>query len=206
MLPIENNIETSFNHINIGPPSVDYSSFLETLFHKGVASYPVLFSYAQDVVGILIAISIPLSLFFIIVIIYCVERLKKIRDKEEQIYDVKVEPAYQEVAQDTTGLSNRWERISMHINSNNQNDWKQAILEADIILDEILTSMGYRGESVGEKLKRVNPGDFASLNEAWEAHKVRNQIAHEPGFLLGHHESKQAIAAYRKVFEEFYYV
>lgn len=191
--------------INVGPPAYDYTPYLQALYERLIDWSPTLFAWLKTTVGILVGISFPIALFLVIVIVYCIEQLKLIRKKEELIYDTKTEPAYQEAPQDS-GLATRWERVKSHIDSHNQNDWKQAILEADIILDEILTSMGYRGESVGEKLKRVNPGDMKSLNEAWEGHKLRNQIAHEPGFQLGHHEAKAAISNYRAVFEEFYYI
>jgi len=100
-----------------------------------------------------------------------------------------------------------WESVKKHIESDNENDWRQAIMDADIILDDLLNKMGYRGESVGEKLKRVERGDFATLDLAWEAHKVRNRIAHEgASFSLDHREAKAAYDNYRKVFEEFYYI
>ena len=86
-------------------------------------------------------------------------------------------------------------------------DWRRAIIEADIMLDDLLSKMGYRGESVGEKLKRVEPGDMKTLNDAWEAHKVRNRIAHDGStFVLSEHDAKQTIQSYRKVFEEFFYI
>ena len=190
------------NSLNIGLPQIDYLPFL-----NGVAAhYPQFVAGVRETVGVLAGISIPLSLFFVIGIIYCVEQLKHIRKKEEAIYDLKVEPGYETVDAGDPALSHRWESVTAHIESPNQNDWKQAIIEADIILDDILNKMGYRGESVGEKLKRVEPGDFKSLNEAWEAHKVRNQIAHEPGFVINQHEAKQVVNMYRKVFEEFFYI
>jgi hypothetical protein len=138
--------------------------------------------------------------------IYCVEQLKHIRKKEELMYDTKVEPAYQEAAGGDPALSHRWENVIRHIESPHQNDWKQAILEADMILDDILTAMGYRGESIGEKLKRVVPGDFKSVQDAWAAHLVRNKIAHEANYNLTHYDALAAVNLYKKVFEEFYYI
>lgn len=192
--------------VNIGPPQIDIVSFLTNIYNHLVDWFPAIFSGAKSTFGILVGISIPLSLFFLIAIVYCVEQLKHIRKKEELLYDTKTEPAYQETSTGDPALAHRWENVIQHIESHNPNDWKQAILEADIILDDILTAMGYRGESIGEKLKRVEQGDFHSLNEAWEAHKVRNQIAHEPGFNLTQHDALAAINQYRKVFEEFYYI
>ena len=186
----------------VGPPSVDFTSYI----HAVAAYYPRTVLGLEHAFGLLIGLSFPLSVFFLVAIVYSVEQLKRIRRKEEQMYDLKVEQAYETVDSPDPALAHRWDNVTKHIDSPNQNDWKQAIIEADIILDEILTKMGYRGESIGEKLKRVSPGDFKSLDDAWEAHKVRNQIAHEPGYVLSQHEAKQVIGRFRKVFEEFFYI
>jgi hypothetical protein len=193
--------------INIGPPSIDLLSYLEAFYHRLVDWYPAIFGGAKTTLGILVGLSFPIALFFLIAIIYCVEQLKHIRKKEALIYDTKTEPAYQETSSGgDPALAHRWENVIQHIESPNQNDWKQAIIEADIILDDILTAMGYRGESIGEKLKRVEAGDFHSLQDAWEAHKVRNDIAHKPEFNLTQHDALATVNLYRKVFEEFYYI
>jgi len=169
--------------------------------------FPILFTDAKHVFGYAVGLSFPLSLFFFICIIYCVEQLKKIRQREAAIYDVKIEQGYDTADQGDPALANRWSDVVKHVDSPNQNDWRQAILEADIILDEILTKMGYQGESIGEKLKRANKGDFQSLDDAWEAHKVRNQIAHEgSNFALSQYDAKLTINRYKKVFQEFYYI
>ena len=163
--------------------------------------------FAKAAVGWIIGLSLVFSLFFMIVIVYCVEQLKLIRKKEEAKYDLKVEPAFEPESQADAALARRWESVQKHISSDNENDWKQAIIEADIMLDDILTKMGYRGETIGEKLKRVDKGDFRTLDDAWEAHKVRNQIAHDgSAFSLNHHEAKHTINAYKRVFEEFFYI
>ena len=103
-------------------------------------------------------------------------------------------------------MARRWGTVVKHIESESPNDWKQAILEADIMLDDLLTNMGYRGESIGEKLKRVDPAHFETLNDAWEAHKIRNDIAHQSQYSLNQIDARRVIQQYRKVFEEFYYI
>ena len=161
----------------------------------------------KTLMGWLVGISIPISVFFLVGIVYCVERLKHIRRKEAEIFDAKVEPAYEEGVKGDTGLSKRWDAVKEHVTSPNPSDWRQAILEADSMLDDALTSLGYRGDGIGEKLKRVVPGDMRSLDEAWEAHKIRNQIAHDGlQFNLTQHEANRVINLYKKVFEEFYYL
>ncbi len=212
--PVPNNVPLVY------PPSVDFFGFFENVFHWIVKVFPPFILFLKGFVDLLISISIPISVLFIIGIIYTVERLKSLRKKEEEIYDLKVEPAYgivedidpnkEEdgiVAKSDPTLAKRWDIISQHMNSTNPNDWKQAILDADTILDDVLTQLGYRGESIGEKLKRAEPADFATINEAWEAHKARNNIAHGGlDFTLNEHEAKRIFQLYRKVFEEFYYI
>ncbi|MEK7602018.1 MAG: hypothetical protein AAB472_00815 [Patescibacteria group bacterium] len=97
----------------------------------------------------------------------------------------------------------RWNHIRTLIESTSSNDWRQAILEADIILDDMLTSLGYPGASVGEKLKVVDPAKFRTLQEAWEAHKVRNEIAHQGSeYPLTDHIAYRTILHYENVFRE----
>jgi hypothetical protein len=99
--------------------------------------------------------------------------------------------------------SNRLDDVLAHISSPNPNDWKLAIIEADIILDEALKQYGYAGNSLGERLKSISTTQLGTLNEAWEAHKVRNRIAHEGAdFVLTRRIAEETIDRYRRVFNE----
>ncbi len=186
--------------------SIDSTSIFNQTVDNIIALFPILVTWMKNTINFLVGFSIPLIIFFLIGIVYCVEQLKYIRRREKEIMDLKVVPAFEDVPAGEQIMSKRWESVKTHIATDNPNDWRQAIIDADIILDDILNKMGYKGESVGEKLKKVAKGDFATLDDAWEAHKVRNQIAHEGGFTLDHHEAKAAVDKYKKVFEEFYYV
>ncbi|MBI2120160.1 MAG: hypothetical protein HYT94_00875, partial [Parcubacteria group bacterium] len=100
--------------------------------------------------------------------------------------------------------STRFAVVEKHMTSENPGEWRLAIIEADTLLEEIVKKMGYEGTTLGEMLKNVEPSDFTTLNEAWEAHKVRNQIAHQgSSFTLTKREAKRIIQLYEKVFREF---
>ncbi len=101
----------------------------------------------------------------------------------------------------------QWEHVISLSNSPVEGDWRRAILEADIMLANVLSSRGYRGSTIGEMLKEANPIQFTTLDMAWTAHKIRNQIAHGgEGFTLTERETKGTIDLYRRVFEEFDYI
>lgn len=98
----------------------------------------------------------------------------------------------------------KWERVMGHMNSSNPNDWKFAIIEADIMLSELLDTLGLLGETMADKLKNVAKGSFQTIESAWEAHKVRNTIAHEGGdYVISEREARRVIGLYKTVFEEF---
>jgi hypothetical protein len=105
-----------------------------------------------------------------------------------------------------TFRNERWEKLLKYLESENPSEWKLAIIEADNLLDEMVAKMGYGGENLGERLKVIEPSDFLTLQDAWEAHKVRNRIAHESSYQLTKREAKKVIGLYEKVFREFHFI
>jgi len=99
----------------------------------------------------------------------------------------------------------KWEVILDHANSDNQAEWKLAIIEADNVLDELLKEIGYGGETLGDRLQSLDGSTFRTLSGAWEAHKLRNTIAHEQGLELSRRDAKKAIKLYEDTFRELGY-
>lgn len=101
----------------------------------------------------------------------------------------------------------RWEHVKKLMESHSDNDWRQAILEADIILDSMVERMGYDGDTLFERLKKIEQSDFVTLENAFEGHRARNKIAHSGSeFHLSRNEADRIIGLYEKVFREFYYI
>jgi len=107
-------------------------------------------------------------------------------------------------AQESSAKNSRWEKVMELASSGDEGNWRRAILEADVLLGELLENQGYRGESIGEKLKDVNPLRFNTLDLAWQAHKMRNAVAHlGEAFPLSEREVRATVDQYARVFEEF---
>lgn len=101
------------------------------------------------------------------------------------------------------GKSVQWQSVLDNAASGNPAEWKLAILQADSVLDELLQERGCPGDSVGERLKSIGSSDLLSYDDAWEAHKVRNQIAHEGVSVdISQKIVRDTIAKYEKVFKE----
>ena len=162
----------------------------------------------QSVVAFWNGFSLVLSALLAIGIFFSIAELAKIRRIERRIIDAHVEQAYETAAQaGDQELTIKWRTILDLTESTNVNDWKQAIIDADTILDQILVKAGFVGDSLGERLTGATKGDIKTLDQAWDAHKTRNAIAHGGSdFKLTQHEAKRVINLYKQVFEEFYFI
>ena len=106
-----------------------------------------------------------------------------------------------------TQKNERWVRVEHYMVSLNSSDWKIAILEADNILDDIVERMGYKGATLGERMKNIDASDFPYLEEAWQAHKLRNALAHKgTDLVLTRSEAEQTINIYHRVFKGLGYL
>lgn len=97
----------------------------------------------------------------------------------------------------------KWQDVQKRMATNDESEWKLAIIEADSILDEVIKQLGYRGNTMGERMKNIKPGQFPHLDDAWRVHKVRNFIAHDASYKLQHATAQHAMEIYRKIFSEF---
>lgn len=100
------------------------------------------------------------------------------------------------------GIIKQWEGIEARMSTNDEAQWKLAILEADGMMDEIIKDMGFRGETMGERMKGIIPSEFPDLDNAWRVHKVRNYIAHSPDYTLKRPVAEATIDIYRRIFRE----
>lgn len=90
----------------------------------------------------------------------------------------------------------QWESIRENIGC----DPKHAVIDADKLLDFVLQKKGYTG-SLGEKLKKA--GKILSyINDVWNAHKLRNRIAHEVGFEVTEREARRALSAFKQALHD----
>ncbi len=96
----------------------------------------------------------------------------------------------------------RWDSIVNKIKTSGPQGYAMAIIEADILLEETMGRLGFLGKNLAERLRSLAPGELPVLNDIWEAHKLRNSIAHEPNFRPSHEETMKSLGAYRKALEE----
>lgn len=101
-----------------------------------------------------------------------------------------------------SGLNMRWDEILKHINSTREAEWKFGVVEADKLVDELLKGAGFPGDTMGDRLMNIQPGQLTTLQGLWEAHKIRNRLVHDANYFLRYTEAKRAVGLYEKTLKE----
>jgi hypothetical protein len=165
----------------------------------GPVGFGILLFWIVAITGLMVAFILLVGIVYVRVRLIQVEHFG---------FHAKEEEEHMKFHQTEAIMKNaRWEMIVNLSNSENESDWRRAILEADIMLGDLLDEKGYVGETIGEQLKGANPEQFTTVNYAWEAHRVRNAVAHlGEAFPLSERDMHNTIDNYQRVFEEFEYI
>ena len=154
----------------------------------------------SNIIFILKILAGAISIAFIFGIVYATRKTRETASTIHAFDSVK------NVPKDIHKNIEEWKNILEKANSEDENERKCAIIAADSLIEKILTMSGYHGQNLGEKLKAIERGDLDSLDDIWEAHKVRNRIAHEADFSLTKSESTYAIYRFEKALKELEYI
>lgn len=161
----------------------------------------------HNILHVLGVIASILAIILIAVIIYSWIRVYEINKKEQEKLHALFAVEHVEEAPSSQPENPRWEQVQVHMKSDNPSDWRLGILEADMMLDDLLDTLRIPGESLGEKLKATSEEQFPEYQKAWEAHRVRNGIAHQGSmYVLGKAEARRVLGLFEDVFKANHYI
>lgn len=90
-------------------------------------------------------------------------------------------------------IAGRWNTIRL-TSQTGASGLKSSITEADKLLDHVLKESGFGGETMAERLRQAQSRFSRSEYDAvWQAHKLRNSLAHDVGFDLVPTQAKEAL-------------
>lgn len=145
-------------------------------------------------------LAVFLSTLFVYGIIYSIYQTGKVYEAIHAF----LKPAH--VPVDKSKNVEEWRKTLQKGQSENESERKFAIIAADTLIERILELAGYAGENLGERLKKVEKGDLDSLDALWEAHKIRNRIAHEADYKLSREEASRALLLFEQTLKELEYI
>lgn len=95
---------------------------------------------------------------------------------------------------DVEKYRSRWLAIEQQLKRDETHSYQMCVLNADKLLDQALVEKGVSGTTMGERMKQTK---WSNANVVWTAHKLRNQIAHEPDVRLDYDGARRALAAFK---------
>ena len=144
-----------------------------------------------------VMVSLTGIVFLLLVIV--VVKLNRLMPKRIDIAEIIAPPSPA-----SSGVNARWEEVQRHITSTREAEWKFAVIEADKIVDDTLKNAGFPGETLGERLMNIQPGQLITLQNLWEAHKIRNRLVHDTNYFLRYSEAKRAVGLYERTLKELH--
>lgn len=104
---------------------------------------------------------------------------------------------------DKAEVKSKWDTI-MAASTTGGSGLKNSIHEADKLFDFVLQAQGTPGNTMGDRLKaaRSRFNDRSAYDRVWQAHKLRNALAHEVGFDLVVTQAKEALGGFERGLKE----
>lgn len=102
---------------------------------------------------------------------------------------------------DVEKYRSRWLTIEQQLKRDENSSHHMSVLNADKLLDQALQEKGVRGTTMGERMKEAQ-SKWSNANNVWTAHKLRNQIAHEPDFSVGYDSARRALTAFKQALKD----
>lgn len=91
----------------------------------------------------------------------------------------------------------RWMTIEQSVARDNEPSYHMAVLNADKLLDQALRESGVKGQTMGDRMKFARE-KWSNRDAVWTAHKLRNQIAHEPDVRVSYDATRRALAGFKQ--------
>lgn len=178
---------------------------IEYVFSKIVNAIAPIWDFLSDpqtwsTLGIISALATIVCLG---VIIFSLVRMFEIQVYDKKEIEHEIHKALLRQKERERSINPRWHYIQTLIESPNESDWRVAIIEADSLMEEVLKEKGIAGSTVSELLEGAKDSGYRSIQDAWDAHLVRNQIAHQGSdFPISQVEGRRVIKMFQNFFEE----
>jgi len=141
---------------------------------------------------------IVIFLFFLLIIFHSLRRSSWIKNRFLQ--DMVEFLTYQPY--EVKKIAKIWSKIKKRLEAGSESEYKLAVIEADSMLSDILERMGFKGETLGNRLKQVTTAILPSIEETWEAHEIRNNIVHDPDYKLSLGQAQKALEIYEQALRD----
>ncbi len=102
--------------------------------------------------------------------------------------------------QDRNRILAAWHEVTKNI-QHDASHWHTAIVRADAVLDMALRARRFSGETMAQRMGRAAQ-KYPAVEEAFKAHRLRNEIAHNPLRTISEKETRWALKVFERALRE----
>jgi len=99
-------------------------------------------------------------------------------------------------------IGNDWNKIVRRVKTNIETEYKLAVIEADLLLNDVLSRLGYEGKTMDVRLGRVTKGTFSSIESILAADQVYQKLVQGEDYKLDYEETKRLVNIFRQALTE----
>lgn len=101
-----------------------------------------------------------------------------------------------------TKTQKRWKKIRERLRSDQENDFKVAVIEASLLLNDLLKERGIEGIDVKEKLEKVGREAISNFDDFLEVYNTYKFVSEDPSYHLTKKETKRFLDVYETVMKD----
>lgn len=186
----------------VSAPNAPYSGFLGSFLDTGIFILGLIGGLIAFIWALYSTLAYIASGLLFLAIIGLLVGLFFIRMQEAALYGT-LPPATNVVHP----LRDRWQELLNGAMTNEPKRWREGILEADVMLGELLGKLGYVGSTTSEQIRTVPESAFVTVPLAWEAHRIRNFVSTpSSNYILTQQEAFRVMKLYEQIFYEFDFI
>ncbi len=95
----------------------------------------------------------------------------------------------------------KWLSIEHGLDESNPATYPLTFMNADKLVDHALRERRIKGKTMGERMKSAN-NMWSNANYIWNAHKIRNRLAHEADATVDYDTTRRALVAYKQALKD----
>jgi hypothetical protein len=99
-------------------------------------------------------------------------------------------------------FSKKWKKVRNLLKDEHETYWKLAVIEADTIFMNLITSIGYPGKTIEDKLNNIKYDQISTIDEIKKAHNFKNEFVSQPALGINQQQAEEMILIYEKALKE----
>ncbi len=97
----------------------------------------------------------------------------------------------------TRVIDKDWVKIKKRLLKKKESEYKLAVIEADLLVNDVLTRANFEGRILAEKLEK-RPHSFSDIKAMIRADQLYQDIVNDPSYSLDYESAKIAILAFEQ--------